>query len=101
MPKTKKILMAVLAICLSACQNVPTIDVPQRVYDFNNQRCLERNYRFSAEYIGPRGATVEVDIEKCDLLIGYDPQTYVKVYDWIDERRRDFHDAKDSFQIGN
>lgn len=98
MQKIKLTLILVLVICLNGCGSIPTLNVSQRIYDFKNHRCLERNYQYSAEYIGPRGATIEVPIEKCDLLIGYDPDNYVKVYEWIDGRRKDFSNIKDAFK---
>jgi len=81
--------MILLAICLSACNHVATLDVPQRIYDQVNNRCVERLYRFSADYIGVIGPVRDVDLSMCDKVIGYTPKNYAEVSTWIEKRRRE------------
>jgi len=92
MQKHPMILMLALAICHS-CKGIPTLDVKQRIFDYQNSRCVERDYRYSSQYIGPFGSQSEVSIEKCDKLIGFDPETYTEVFEWQEARRRDFQRA--------
>ena len=76
-----------LTICLNACGSVKPIQVPQRLFDYENSRCLERQYKYSKEYIGPVGSTKEVPIEYCDKMLGYDPETYLKVLKFMEDVR--------------
>jgi len=79
-------------VCLSACNSIPTIEVTQKKYDVDLNRCVKRQYVFSAEFIGGKGNSVEIPVDQCDELIGYTPDEYIKVFQWQEDRRKDWQE---------
>jgi hypothetical protein len=64
---------------LSGCQTPKPITVTQCSAWLQDDACFCRDYKYSAEYIGPVGNEEEHPIEACDKLVGFSPDDYLEV----------------------
>ena len=76
-------LATTLIICLS-CQTQP-IEVTQLYYV--DGKCFERPYRYSPDFIGPVGASIEVPQSYCSEMVGYSYEEYQDVTAYANESR--------------
>ena len=95
-----------LTIFLSGCQSRPDqliqhqrfihfeyIEIQGKRYiDLETSFCLEREYQYSLQNLGPVTKFKNVSIENCDKLTGYDPVSYVRVHNFLDDVRREIQD---------
>lgn len=100
MQKLKPILIAVLIIFLSGCRdNFPTINPQVRCVNvlmdsqiidgttYYSGYCRCHLYEWSSDRIGRIGDSVDYSLEKCNKLIGFEPDTYEKVWTWWESIR--------------
>ena len=88
MQKLKSRLKILAIICLSTSCQIRTLGVNQYLYDFENNVCYQRDYKFSRGYIGKTSDFNEVELVECNKIIGYKPDDYIQVYEWQNEVRR-------------
>lgn len=103
MIKLRLIFVGTLIIFLSGCQTHPgSIIRTQKFMSFeiveiNGKRyidpelsfCLEREYKFSLEFLGPTEKFRNVPIEQCNKITGYGPLEYVDVYNFLEDVRQE------------
>ena len=100
MQKLKLILILLLINFLSSCKDgFPTIEPQVRCINvllvekdvdgdkFYSGYCRCHLYEWSADRIGRVGESVNYDLLKCNKLIGFEPDTYGKVYIWWESIR--------------
>jgi len=100
MPKLKLTLMLLLIISLSSCKGgFPTIEPQLRCVsvllnekDVDGDKyysgfCRCHLYEWTSERIGRVGESVDYELVKCNKLIGFEPDTYGKVYIWWENIR--------------
>lgn len=93
MPKLSHKLTLVLIIFLSSCKDQFPIIEPQTRCVVVLQSTLEDSYcrchlyEWTADRIGRVNESTNYPIQKCDKLIGFEPDTYVSIYTWWESIR--------------
>lgn len=100
MQKLKLLLIAPWILFLNGCKDqFPTIEPQVRCVNvllekksiegipFYTGYCRCHNYEWTIERIGRVGNSIDYSMEKCDRLVGFEPDTYEKIYMWWEEIR--------------
>lgn len=107
MQKIRTTFAILLTISLSACQTRPDVLIlPQRFIsmeiveidgkkyvDIEQSFCLERNYKYSVDFLGPTEKFRNVDFMKCDRINGYAPRPYVDLFNLQEDVRQEIQNA--------
>lgn len=91
MPSLIPTLIVPLIIFLSSCKDdFPTIQPQERcvVILGDNARCRCHLYSWSITGIGRITESVNKPIGHCDKLMGFSPESSVKIYEWEESIRR-------------
>lgn len=90
MPKSLQILIVPLIVFLSSCKDDFPIIKPQErcvVVLEESQYCRCHLYSWSKEGIGRISESVNNPIEYCNKLIGFSPESSLKIYEWQESIR--------------
>jgi len=80
----RNLLSLTLIILVSGCETDP-VTVNQFFYD--GEKCFVRAYYYGADRIGALGESMEIPLEDCDGIVGYNFYEYQLVTDWANESR--------------
>lgn len=103
MQKLKMMFVVLSTIFLSGCQSDPRVLVRTQkfmsfeIVEINGKRyidpelsfCLEREYKFSLEFLGPTEKFRNIPIEECNRITGYGPMEYVDVFNFLEDVRQE------------
>lgn len=93
MPKLSHKLTLLLIIFLSSCKDqFPSIEPQTRCVvvlqsTLEESYCRCHSYEWTIVRIGRVGESTNYPIQKCDKLIGFEPDVYVNVYTWWEDIR--------------
>ena len=107
MQKLNKMLLIALITFLSSCGSTPeSIEFNQktvylvlieedgrRYIDEKESACFLRRYHWGADFIGKVSEVSELDIIKCNKIIGSSPKNYAKKITWLEQLRLLFNNA--------
>lgn len=85
--------MLLSTVFLSSCKDsFPTIEPQTRCVvviqeTLENSYCRCHLYEWNIDRIGRVGESVNYDIQKCNKLIGFEPDTYGNIYNWWEQIR--------------
>ena len=82
----KLITLLMISLSLGSCK-IATLEVTQVSYDDESETCFSRRYRYSRDYIGPITEFSPTDRINCDRAVGYPPEDYVRVQQWLEDQR--------------
>lgn len=87
MLRLKKILSLVLIICSSGCAiKLPKLADQERcIVSFEFQMCRCHMYRISPERVGRVSQSYNRPVEYCEKLIGFRPDSWVDIPNWLQE----------------
>lgn len=103
MHKIVMIFVILSTIFLSACRSRPEylttkqkfikfefIEIDGKKYiDPETSFCVERDYLYSVDKLGPLNKFKNIPIEKCDKMTGHNPSDYVELNLFLDDVRRE------------
>ena len=88
----KLTLLSIVFLSISCKDNFPTIAPQTRCVvvlqsTLEDSYCRCHSYEWTIDRIGRVGESTNYEIQKCDKLIGFEPDTYVNVYTWFESIR--------------
>ena len=88
----KLTLLSIVFLSISCKDNFPTIAPQTRCVvvlqsTLEDSYCRCHLYEWTIDRIGRVGESTNYEIQKCDKLIGFEPDVYVNVYTWWEDIR--------------